>query len=207
MNSKKNRLPMILAICFWGLVTACFCNPGMAEDQTAKSISGEGDLLAVGDGIRVTILDMEEMRTYFESNRIFMKPEKYKIAALEMKLYAMEAKALGLDGSTGVDQTSNDFDKEQALAVLYIEDLIKKYPLDELVIESYYRANPKKFEHWDESSQSYEPKPMNDDIRRSIREIVLAPKKRQIQQDEYKRLLEKYSVRFCDNDKGCSESL
>ncbi len=199
MKTQVRRFTYLMMIILLGLVQI-----GMAENQ--KASDGE-TLLAIGDGVKVTASDMEEMRTHFESNRIFLKPEKYQVAALEMKLYAKEASELNLDSSVTYDKSQDDFEREKNLATIYLDHLIQTYPLEELIIESYYRAHPQKFEQWNESAQAYEAKPIDDEVRQKIREIILAPKKRKIQQDEYQRLVEKYNVRLCDLTKGCIESL
>lgn len=167
------------------------------ENKTADNMSVEPDNtpIAKGDGFVLTQNEVNEYRNFVETktnNRTIER--EYRRVALMIRIFAEEAKALGLDPK----ESGDTFDSRSKLCNLYAEKIVKDYKPDDLVVESYYFGNPDKFK-----TDSGSIKPLNNDVKKEIREIVLKANVKKIHNKAFEKLQQKYHVRMCDDKGGC----
>jgi hypothetical protein len=149
--------------------------------------------LFVGDGFVVTQGDVDRLRTFYEEGGVgvslFTSDEQHLKMALNLRLLSLEALEQGLDeGVTeGLDSDDPFFEEKRMfrLAQRYMQTVIDNYPVSDVVILSYYRANPEK----------YEATPLNEAVRKEVRQKVAVAKKKSIQDDAVEKLMIKYHVR------------
>lgn len=153
----------------------------------ASPAAGRADdtAVATGDGFVVTIGDVQELSSYVEKAGFTSTPQQHIVVALRTRVFAEEAKALGLD------QTMSGAEEDQVLrlvrlSMLYISNVLDNYyPPDDIVIESYYLAHPEQFED-----------PFDDALKQKIGRIIADTNRMKIMTDDFKRLKEKYHVRI-----------
>lgn len=162
-------------------------------------------VVAVGDGFVVTRGDVEKLRVYMEKRSFGSTEEQHRKAALKIRLFAEEAKVLGLD-QAGERSLAEEETAERLvdLSSRYIAKILKDYSLDDVVIESYYRAHPKKFRQGNGSTSDQDLKPLDDFLKGQIRRKILMTKRSAVAASSFERLKQKYNVRLCDPDGvGC----
>jgi len=166
------------------------------EKKVPDNMSVEPDYtpIAKGDGFVLTQNEVNEYRNFVETKTNERTVEKeYRRVALMVRLFAEEGKAIGIDPK----ESGDTFDSRAKLCNLYAEKVIKDYKPDDLVIESYYFGNPDKFK-----TESGSVKPLNDDTKKEIREIVIKVNSKKIHNKAVEQLKQKYHVRLCGSDKG-----
>lgn len=152
--------------------------------------------VAVGDGFEVTQGDVEELISYTKLASFRSTEKQHIMAAVRIKVFAEEAKALGL-GQAGEKEKDTEVEKtfgEQIkLSKRYIVKILQDYPVSNLVIESYYRGHPDTIQE-----------PLDEALKKRIRQKIVIAKRKAIIDRCFERLKEKYHVRFCDPEKrGC----
>jgi hypothetical protein len=152
--------------------------------------------VAVGDGFEVTRGDVEELISYTKLASFRSTEKQHIMAAVRIKVFAEEAKALGL-GQAGEKEKDTEgektFGEQIKLSKRYIVKVLQDYPLSDLVIESYYRSHP------DTMQES-----LDEALKKRIRQKIVIAKRKGIIDRCFERLKEKYHVRFCDPEKrGC----
>jgi len=105
------------------------------------------------------------------------------------------------DKTQGDDNTPS-FERLKRLFDLYINKVIADYPVREVVIESYYRAYPDKFREGEKSKRAGELKPLNPEVKKQIRRVIVNRKTKQIVEDAFVGLKKKYHVRVLDQESG-----
>lgn len=198
----KNRFLIFILFCM--LIPAAMC---VAEDKpagmpivpdSAPDIA-EGTPVAMGDGFVLTQGEVNEFREFVETKTNDRTiEEEYRRVALQIWLAAKEAKALGLDKEK--KETGDTLKNRFRLANLYGEKIINEYKPNDLVFESYYLANPDKFK-----TGSGDLKPLNDDVKKEIKEIIVKANKKKIHNKALEQLKQKYHVRLCNTEKGGCE--
>ena len=155
--------------------------------------------VAVGDGFEVTRGDLRELISYTKLASFRSTEKQHIMAAVRIKVFAEEAKALGLVQAveTGEKEKGTEVEKrfgEQIkLSKRYIVKVLQDYPLSDLVIESYYRSHPDTMQE-----------PLDEALKKRIRQKIVIAKQKVIMDRCFERLKEKYHVRFCDPEKrGC----
>lgn len=173
-----------------------------AEDEKASAAEKSPLVVARGDGFVVTTADMERVREVLKAKNYETVPSGYRNTVLEIRLFAKEAEAMGLEVSIegGVGDA---FDRETALAQAYFSQMMEDYPLEKGAVETYRLANPDKFQYYDEAAKSYQIKPLDEALRKEIRNIILAAKMLKLRMEAFERLKKKYDVVLCDLEKGC----
>lgn len=162
-------------------------------------------IIAKGDGVVVTQADAFRLEQFYAKHNFYSTPEQHRNVAVQMRLFALEAKKMGLldkkeKSSEGENKKENEAKTDNPVTELvnhshtYTLNLLKDYPVSELAIKSYYYSNPGKFEGTEETG----PVPFNQQARNMIRLTILDAKKVDIIQEEYDRLRKKYNVKFCD---------
>lgn len=161
----------------------------------------EGDTpVAVGDGFKITNKDVGEVIKFFES--VFKSTDKeYVQATIRLWLFAKEARALGLgkDSDTGEDSVK----QYNELQKLYIDKLMKDYPVSDLAIESYYWAHPQYFFIPEESKTELKFKPLDAEAKEKIRDEIVRAKNAEIWWKAAEYLKQKYHLKLCDNKGAC----
>ncbi len=180
-------------ICFFTLmfVMAAFISVGFAGEESV--------IVWKGKGIVVTQKDVTELIDFFKP--VFTSTdEEYLSAALKLKLYATEARLLGLgkDRDSGEDTVS----QLNELQKLYSAMILDTYPVSDLAVESYYWSHPKVFQLKKGEQASFpELMPLDDNIKERIRQAIRNAKSSELLSKAFEELKKKYEIQFC-NDKG-----
>ena len=194
-NPKMMTLPFIsrvmrLTVVVVLAVVIVSAGAVLADDNTP---------VAVGDGFEVTRGDLRELISYTKLASFRSTEKQHIMAAVRIKVFAEEAKALGLVQAveTGEKEKGTEVEKrfgEQIkLSKRYIVKVLQDYPLSDLVIESYYRSHPDTMQE-----------PLDEALKKRIRQKIVIAKQKVIMDRCFERLKEKYHVRFCDPEKrGC----
>lgn len=150
----------------------------------------EGKILAEGEGLVVSESELGVLRARFSPG--FQTTEtEYCRALLRMKLFAKEAQATGLDKEPTF-QAKLDQMILQELSNLYVTSRLDSYPLSDEAIESYYQSHPDEFGGRDNL------KPLDDPLKKAIKDKIMGIKRAQIVNEEMDRLMEKYKVKLLD---------
>lgn len=162
-------------------------NAADAPPKKADSTAIDNTPLAKGDGFVVTQNDVNEFRAFIEKGSQRTTEEEYKRFTIMLRLFAEEAKALGLDKDKPAD--INTFSGRGRLSEMYMGKLSDSYLVKDDVIESYYLAHPDMYK-----TDKGEIKPIDAEIKKQIREKVIVVKKSSIQKAELERLKQKYHL-------------
>lgn len=197
---RKIEIPTIQAVAFVSRMLRLMVAIVLATWIGSAGIGRADDTpVAVGDGFEVTVGDVERLQEYFEARSIYSTDREYRRVALQYRLFSEEAKALGLvQGSEGTAEKEETVEGLIKLSNLYIAKILEDYPLNGVVIESYYRAHPDKFREGHGSSADLGFRPLDATLKKEIRQKILAAKKRRISDNAFERLKKKYHVRLCD---------
>jgi hypothetical protein len=156
--------------------------------------------VAVGDGFEVTQGEVEELISYTKLASFRSTEKQHIMAAVRIKVFAEEAKALGLGQAVETGEKEKDtetevekktFGEQIKLSKRYIVKVLQDYPVSDLVIESYYRGHPDTIQE-----------PLDEALKKRIRQKIVIAKQKAIIDRCFERLKEKYHVRFCDTEKG-----
>jgi hypothetical protein len=151
--------------------------------------------IAVGDGFVVTQDDVDKLNAYAMSKNFGSTEKQHREAALKLKLFCMEARALGLtaQGAEGKDDTVPGM---LALAEKYIEKLMSDYPLPDAAIKSYYLAHPEIFRRQTTTMAENQFVPLDEEVKEKIRLKIMTAKRKTIADQAFEDLKEKYHVTF-----------
>lgn len=148
--------------------------------------------VAVGDGFEITQEDVTALEGYFIKGGIRSTEANYLNAALRYKVFSLEAEALKLKPSGGKTEGKESriesrIERWIRLSKLYLTKVLEEYPIDDIVIESYYRTYPKEFD-----------RPLDDVVKNMIRKKIVFVKKGKISRKLFEELKVKYHVRLVD---------
>jgi len=162
--------------------------------------------LAKGDGFVITGDDVALLKAKYPSPTE-VDEKIYTTRALMLRLFAKEAAGMGLGGKQGKGEGKDalTLDKQEELSNLLIEKLLKESPVDDLVIESFYRANPDRFQKDLVKDGEEGLRPLDEGLKTEIREMVLGWKKNKIVARAFERLKDKYNADFCDEGDGAGK--
>lgn len=153
------------------------------------AFSGSTKPVAVGDGFEITQEDVTALGGYFIKGGIRSTEANYLNAALRYKVFSLEAEALKLDQSGDkTEGKESRIERWVRLSQLYLTKVLEEYPIDDIVIESYYRAYPKEFDC-----------PLDDVVKNMIRKKIVFVKKREILRKLFEELKVKYNVSLVDS--------
>ena len=141
----------------------------------------ENEVIARGDGFVVTQKDVEALREKLHIPP-FVSPKVLKKKVVYIKLFAMEARKVGVAG-----QKDDDFEA----AAKYKVWILRNYTVPDDAIESYYLSHYKEYE-----SDNGTLMPLTDEERDRIRAKLLAAARRVIIEREIEKLKAKYHVVF-----------
>jgi len=161
-----------------------------AEEEKSAA---KPEIIAIGDNIVITKQEVNEFKEFVEKGSQRTTEKEYVKYTILLRLFAEEAKFLGLDKDNPSDIST--FSGRGRLSELYMAKLADSYVVKDEVIESYYLAHPDMYK-----SDSGEPKQLDDEIKKQIREKVLVAKKKTIQENEIERLKQKYHLRICEGE-------
>lgn len=166
-------------------------------------ISGVGfaGVVAKGDGVEITTDFVSTVKGFYEENTNFSTTEEgYTEIAIKIRLFAKEAKRLGLGEQEADDSDQSAFDVEMALADDYFKHILDGYKVDNKVIESYQKANYEDFQEYDEEAGEYILTPISDEIRDDIRKRIVSAKAMKIGEDEVELLKKKFNLKKLNDD-------
>ncbi len=145
-----------------------------------------GTVVAEGDGFKLTQAEVEEFQRFVERGPFKSSEKEYQRVALQVKLFVLEAKALGLDSDDGMSVASGEepLPRQIELFNRYAKKLVSDYEVSDLAIESFYRAHPETMTG-----------PLDDALKEEIRNKILRAKAPHLLRETFKRLKEKYHVR------------
>jgi hypothetical protein len=182
----------------WAFILFVVCifstEMSMADDKKT-----DDKPIAVADSFTLTQKDADEIRAYYDKGAFRTTEKEYRKVALRIRLFAEEAVALGLDKLSPDKKGDDVFKERMRLAGVYSTKLMEEYPVNDLVIESYYYAHPERLK---KSVGDTEIMPLNDVVKKDIRLIVLKAKAKTIQDADIERLKKKYHVRLCEGENG-----
>jgi hypothetical protein len=151
--------------------------------------------VAVGDGFVLTQEDVNNLSAYAMSQNFGSTEVQHRQAALRIKLFSMEAVALGLTakGSEGKEDTVPGM---LALAEKYMDKLMGDYPLSESAVKSYYLAHPEKFSRQTTTLAEDKFLPLDDGLKEKIKLKIMMAKRKTLADQAFEDLKEKYHVRI-----------
>jgi hypothetical protein len=202
MKTKRNlkrrftpdmRRPGALMLVLAGLAIAV-----LVLTSRPVSLLADETPVAIGDGFVVTKADVDELKAFTAAHNFGSTEEEYRKAALKLRLFSMEAEALGLgSGERSQGQTLNDsFKVMYDLYGRYVDKLVDDYPVSDIAIKSYYLANPEKFRKPVAVAPENEFYPLDEALKEKIRKKIAAARKPVLVEQAFERLKEKYHVTF-----------
>ena len=244
MFFMKRRIIICLHLCLILAITGVSALCGAQQETPAKSAAGQGmtdsnvpdvktddgqqksaeRLVAVGDGFRVTESDVAELTEFASKKKIRTTDEEYRRGAVKLRLFALEAKNMGLvDSKDAVSSFSgDDMSVEEMMKCQgkYFYFLYEGANVSDSAVRSYYLSHPKTFRKEEEkkeggnedsiqakesSSDTFVGKedmmPLDEKIKKRIRLTLVKANWAEIEENAYKDLVAKYHVRFCHKEK------
>lgn len=169
---------------------------------TGIIVASERVVLATGNGFEITSEELEELKVYMRDQRQFESTEAQHLkVAIQIHLFAEEARSLGIDGEETSKEEDNLSDLMR-LSTTYVHYLLDNYQIDDLTIQSYYLAHPGRFEAASGSETKEGSGRPDDDQRGYIRNIILKAKKAEILESSFQGLKKKYDVRIPQRGTG-----
>ena len=170
-----------------------------AEESDDTAVVAEGD-----DGFRVTEREVKSIRRLYRNKLRLETPGEsaYLRETVKLKLFATEARLMGL--KINLDAAAME-DEEPALqeavrmrtwAKAYINYKVINEPVDEIVIESYFRSNPEKYGEIGDDGEVLAAGTLSEEIEKEIKLIILKAKFNDISKREKEALMSKYNVRM-----------
>ncbi len=150
------------------------------------------EIIAIGDNIVITKNEVNEFKEFVEKGTQRTTEKEYVKYTIMLRLFAEEAKFLGLDKEKSEDIST--LSGRMKLSEMNMARIADSYVIKDEVLESYYLAHPDLYKT--ESGV----KPMDDSIKKEIREKVLIAKKNSIRDSELERLKQKYHLRVCEGE-------
>jgi hypothetical protein len=175
----------------------------------AAAVPASEGTIAEGDGFVVTEEDIANLKAKFPLDAQSQKLNLtfYYTRALMMRLFAEEARAQGLGGSDIPAKGPLTFEQQDTLYEAYRDKLLADVSIDDIVIESYYRANPERF-RVDPSQPAGEAgiRPFDEDVKKEARDYIVMRKDQRIETEAFERLKQKYHARFREPEKEKKEA-
>jgi hypothetical protein len=178
----------------------------LSSPSVAAEEADPGNVVASGDGILVTRDDVQAMRAYFETRTPFRTTEQeYARYTVQVRLFAEEAIRMKMHEGMEIDEKNLTVEDLLTLAQRYMKHIFDQYPVDERVLESYYRAFPEKFLKEDvplspaqARKETLSPDQLvpYEEAKDRIRKIILTGKQKQIVSETFQKLSEKYRLQF-----------
>jgi len=161
--------------------------------------------VATGDGFVITAAEVEEVCKPYMDNRAKITGEQCLNLTLRRRLFAAEAERLRLapDAKSGKPERMSAA-RMKELSDLYSRKIVEDFPVKDVVIETYYWAHPDQFREKDDSKKAVDLKPLNDETRKTIKQIVLSTKGLSIKKEAFMRLMESYHVKITGGKKGAA---
>ncbi len=187
--------------CALAILALAAAIPALAASSAAETPSDNGSLIiAKGDqGFLVTQKDVEAITQFVNDHMSFeMPPEAAREYAVMTYLFAKEARRLGLREPEST-RPLEPVHVEIALAEAYLDQVLRDYALDPIVIESYYKAHFEDYVIKPESQAaqkvvSEEALVSLEASKDSIRQTLLNLVRERITEHTFRRLVESYHV-------------
>jgi hypothetical protein len=169
--------------------------------------SSQDQAVATGDGFVLTALEVNRICEPYNKGNPQLSDKQCLNLALRVRLFSAEAERMGLPkgGATGKKEGMS-VEKMKELSDLYMAKLMDDFPVEDVVIESYYWAHPEQFrEKTDAKGGGGDVTPMNAEIRKTIRQTILSSKVLVIQKEAFERLKQTYRVKITDGKEGSKD--
>lgn len=154
----------------------------VAQSQTVFSKT-----IVKGNNFKVTEKEIHKFQKFYEDHNVFSTHDQYVKAYTRFKLFAQEYQKINNDLEIKKDYSVKEIIKQN---YAYERSLIKDYKFPDLIIRSYYRSFPEKFR----SDEDGHLKPLNKEVKKQIKNKLIDAKKKDIINQEYKRLSKEYSL-------------
>ncbi len=195
-------------VCFWFKALILVMALGLLSPTVPVSHASATDdsiVRASGDGFTVTQSYLEALAAFYRIGGGFeAEPSGYLDTAVRIKILALEAERLQLaplelEVAERVVEQSDDLPsglpmsqvlEDVALADALSTHVVSAYPIDDLVIRSYYHSYPNRFQGPDGLLS------LDDGLRASIRATILDGFKNRIMEQHYAEIREQYAVQI-----------
>lgn len=161
-----------------------------AVSPSASVGSEKGRVMARGDGIEVTAVEVKAMRNVFGGRT---SRKGLLEGAVKMVLFAKEALQEKVACPSAAEVAG--FKRTIALANCYLHTRLDSLEVRDGAVESYYRTYWRRFVN----RETGELAELDTDLRQEIKERILTAKKKHFGSREYERLCEKYNIVFTEN--------
>lgn len=144
---------------------------------------------------------LSALSSFYEDAGVTTTREQYLQRAKQIKIFAQEAKNVGLNPeNVQTEHWEHDSDlavnqqliEDMGLAEAFVQQKMADYPLDDRIIRSYYKANPDRFRSGPWSGADLIP--LDDKLKSAVRQLLLEDSKRQIINNIYDELKDKYEL-------------
>lgn len=161
-----------------------------AVSPSASAGSKKGRIMARGDGIEVTDVEVKAMQNAFGG-----RPTRRGLleGTVKMALFAEEALEEKITCPAAAEVAG--FKRTIALANCYLYARLDSLDVRDGAVESYYRAYWRRFANKETGALAE----LDADLRQQIRERILTAKKKHFGGREFKRLCKKYNIVFAEN--------
>ena len=167
----------------------------------SMNVRATANVMVKGRGFELGQAYLDAVAEFYETSGFTTTADQYMTMAARIKIFALEAKDIGLEPVeidievlNTDDPVKREFMEDFAMAEAYLADVFVNYPVEDKVIESYYRSNPKKFR--DDSLDGDGMMPLDDELKARLRQVILREVRSHIANETYLKLRDSYEVRF-----------
>ena len=169
---------------------------------SALAFGDDAAVVVTGEGFVIDDAYMRAITEFYSLGSVSTSYDEYLSAAIKIKVFSLEARQMGLepmdlDFSRYVASRSEDIPEgipmdqildDVALAEAFSAAKLREYPVDDLVIQSYYHSYPNRFRGEDGILE------LNDVLKYDIRMTIVDAIRKRIVDGVYVELEKKYAV-------------
>lgn len=142
---------------------------------------------------------VDSLTSFYESMGVNTTEDQIIKQAVKIKMFSQEAKSIGLEPKAvnvsgwnhdAADPVNEELIEDIGLAEAFMEYVINNYHVDDIVIKSYYRSNPLRFQK--DLQNNSDLNLLDDEFKQSIRSEIIGTIKNRIAEETFGRLKEKY---------------
>lgn len=127
---------------FAGILAAVLIGGGLLVSGPAAA---KEKVLAAGEKLEVTKTLVRNLNKLLEKRGLRTKSDELLKGAVRMRLFAAEAKEQGLVDEVPQGSSEQDLKDLMRIQSQYLQNELKKVPVDDKVVQSYYRSYPRRF--------------------------------------------------------------
>ncbi len=147
-------------------------------------------IVAKGDGIVVTEVDVKEMKRYIPR---FIIPTERSLEKMTVCTVVMAKAAQAERIKCEQAEVTTGFEQLYSLSRCYLKQKLEEMRLKKGAVESYYLAHWRRF--LDENGKL---RPLDEKMRQRIRKLIVRAKAGRFSRQLCKQLMQKYRVRWCE---------